>query len=141
LSKSTLDRKEPRIVKGVFQDGKENSGTPTPNNIVVTPYYQNLYYSSISEELFIEKDINWVRLKDVTLNYKLPAKLLNRQKFVKNASVFITGTDLFLLTNYTGLDPVVNGNTAAVGGSGSAGIDFGNFPMPIGLNFGLRIGL
>jgi len=48
---------------------------------------------------------------------------------------------LFLITNYSGLDPVVNGNTAAVGGSGASGIDFGNFPMPRGLNFGVKIGL
>ena len=54
--------------------------------------------------------------------------------------MFITGTDLFLMTNYTGLDPIVNGNTAAVGGSGGAGIDYGNFPIPRGLNFGLRMG-
>ena len=60
--------------------------------------------------------------------------------WARNASVFVTGTDLFLLTNYTGLDPIVNGNTAAVGGSGAAGIDFGNFPIPRGLNFGIRMG-
>jgi len=71
----------------------------------------------------------------------LPSKVLQRQKFFKTASVFVTGTDLFLITNYTGLDPVVNGNTAAVGGSGSAGIDYGNFPMPIGINFGVKIGM
>ncbi|MXV14590.1 SusC/RagA family TonB-linked outer membrane protein [Hufsiella ginkgonis] len=141
LSMGTLDRMEPRIIDGVFQDGKENTANPTRNNIAVTPFYSNGYYTGISEELYIEKDINWIRLKDVTLNYRLPAKLLSRQNFVKNASVFVTGTDLFLITNYTGLDPVVNGNTAAVGGSGAAGIDFGNFPMPIGLNFGIRIGL
>ena len=58
----------------------------------------------------------------------------------KNASVFVTGTDLFLMTNYTGLDPIVNGNTAAVGGSGGVGIDYGNFPIPRGLNFGLKVG-
>jgi hypothetical protein len=108
---------------------------------VVTPYYNSGYYTGISEELFIEKDINWVRLKDVTLNYKLPARLMKKQSFVKDASVFVTGTDLFLITNYTGLDPVVNGNTAAVGGSGASGIDFGNFPMPRGFNFGVKIGL
>ena len=34
----------------------------------------------------------------------------------------------------------MNGNTAAVGGSGGAGIDYGNFPIPRGLNFGLRLG-
>lgn len=137
----TLDRLNPRIVNGVLQDGKENTANPTKNNIVVTPFYQNSYYSGMSEELFIEKNINWVRLKDVTLQYRLPQTLLSKQKFVKNASVFVTGTDLFLITNYSGLDPVVNGNTAAVGGSGASGIDYGNFPIPIGINFGVKIGL
>jgi hypothetical protein len=141
LSPETLDRFEPRVVKGVLRDGNENSTNPTQNNIVVTPYYQSGYYTSMSEELYIEKDVNWVRLKDITFNYKLPAGLLNKQKFIKNASVFVTGTDLFLITNYTGLDPVVNGNSAAVGGSGASGIDFGNFPMPKGLNFGVKVGL
>ena len=55
------------------------------------------------------------------------------------ASFFVTGTDLFLITNYTGLDPIVNGNSAAVGGSGGVGIDFGNVPIPKGVNFGMRL--
>ncbi|MGB4399836.1 MAG: SusC/RagA family TonB-linked outer membrane protein [Daejeonella sp.] len=141
LSMRTLDRNEPRVVEGVLRDGKENSATPTANNIVVVPNVQNNFYTGISEELFIEKDINWVRLRDVTLGYVLPDKLLQRQNFVKKASVFVTGTDLLLFTNYSGLDPIVNGNSAAVGGSGAAGIDFGNFPIPQGINFGIRIGL
>ena len=57
----------------------------------------------------------------------------------RNASVFVKGTDLLLITNYTGLDPIVNGNSAAVGGSGGVAIDFGNFPMPAGVNFGIRM--
>ncbi|HXI32871.1 MAG TPA: hypothetical protein VNH63_02220, partial [Gemmatimonadales bacterium] len=55
-------------------------------------------------------------------------------------SVFLKGNDLFLITNYTGLDPIVNGNTAAVGGSGGVGIDYGNFPTPRGFNLGVRVG-
>jgi hypothetical protein len=57
----------------------------------------------------------------------------------RNASVFVTGTDLLLFTNYTGLDPIVNGNSAAVGGSGARGIDFGNFPTPHTYSFGVRM--
>jgi hypothetical protein len=34
----------------------------------------------------------------------------------------------------------VNGNTAAVGGSGASGIDYGNFPMPRGFTFGFKVG-
>jgi TonB-linked SusC/RagA family outer membrane protein len=141
LSKLTEDRLQTRVISGVLQDGRENSATPTVNNIAITPYYQNGYYANISEELFIERNINWIRLRDMTLNYTLPQKLIKRQNFVKNASVFLTATDLFLITNYTGLDPVVNGNTAAVGGSGAVGIDYGNFPIPLGLNFGIRVTL
>lgn len=136
LNKRTLDREEPRVVRGVLRDGRENSATPTRNNIVVIPAVQPAYYTSMSEELFIEKDINWVRLRDVTVRYELPGAWLK----ARTASVFVTGTDLFLLTNYSGMDPIVNGNSAAVGGSGGAGIDYGNFPIPRGFSFGLKVG-
>jgi hypothetical protein len=136
LTPRTLDRNEPRVIAGVLRDGLENSATPTKNNIVVVPAINTNYYVSMSEELFIEKDINWIRLKDVTLRYQLPGAWFG----ARNASVYVTGTDLWLETNYTGLDPVVNGNTAALGGSGAAGIDFGNFPMPKGIAFGLKVG-
>ncbi|CAN5910463.1 SusC/RagA family TonB-linked outer membrane protein [soil metagenome] len=132
LAMSTLDRETPRVVTGVLRDGRENSANPTKNTLVVIPSNQPTYYTNISEELFIEKDINWVRLRDVTLSMRLPERVGH------SASVFITGTDLFLLTNYTGLDPISNGTSASVGGSGGVGIDYGNFPIPRGLNFGLR---
>jgi TonB-linked SusC/RagA family outer membrane protein len=133
LATSTLDRFTPRVIPGVIRDGKEDTATPTTNTIVIIPGINTGYYTGLSEELFIEKNINWVRLRDITLSVALPASL------IKNASVFLTGTDLLLFTNYTGLDPIVNGNSAAVGGSGAAGIDFGNFPVPRGINFGIRL--
>jgi TonB-linked SusC/RagA family outer membrane protein len=136
LSMETLDRDQPRVIDGVLRDGKENSANPTPNNIVIVPSVQTQYYTNMSEELFIEKDINWLRLRDITVRYEIPGRLLK----ARTASVFLTGTDLFIITNYTGLDPIVNGNTAAVGGSGAVGIDFGNFPMPRGVNFGISVG-
>ncbi len=134
LAPSTLDRETPRVIKGVIRDGRENSANPTVNTIVVIPSNQASYYTNMSEELFIEKNINWVRLRDVTLRMQIP------ERFGRNASIFVTGTDLFLLTNYTGLDPISNGTSASVGGSGGVGIDYGNFPVPRGLNFGFRTG-
>jgi TonB-linked SusC/RagA family outer membrane protein len=134
LGTNTLDRDVPRVIQGVLRDGNENTDHPTQNTIVVVPSVQTGYYTNMSEELFIEKNINWVRLRDITLSLALP------ERFAKNASVYVTGTDLFLITNYTGMDPIVNGNSAAVGGSSGVGIDYGNFPIPRGLNFGLRMG-
>jgi len=133
---STLDRLEPRVIKGVLRDGKENTPNPTINNIVFIPAVQTSYYTLMSEEMFIEKNINWVRLRDIQLSYGFPDGFLG----FRNGSVFVKGTDLWLKTNYTGLDPIVNGNSAAVGGSGAAGIDFGNFPIPRGLNLGMKVG-
>lgn len=136
VSLQTLDRDQPRVIQGVLRDGKENTAHPTVNTIVVVPSANPAYYTNMSEELFIEKDINWLRLRDVQLSYELPEGFLGS----RHASAFIKGTALLLITNYTGLDPIVNGNTAAVGGSGGVGIDFGNFPMPRGVNFGIRMG-
>jgi hypothetical protein len=136
LTTQTLDRETGRVIPGVLRDGKENSATPTQNSIVVVPQVQPGFYTGMSEELFIEKDINWVRLRDVTVRVNLPTKLLQARR----ASMFFRGTDLFLFTNYSGLDPIVNGNTAAVGGSGAVGIDYGNFPMPRGYSLGITLG-
>ncbi|MBV6521886.1 MAG: TonB-dependent receptor SusC [Gemmatimonadaceae bacterium] len=136
LSTRTLDREQPRVIEGVLRDGKENSGIPTQNTIVVIPAVQTAYYTAMSEELFIERDIDWIRLRDVTLRYSVPGRFMG----ATDVSVYVTGTDLFLVTNYSGLDPIVNGNTAAVGGSGASGIDFGNFPMPRGFTFGVKAG-
>jgi TonB-linked SusC/RagA family outer membrane protein len=134
LAMSTLDRNTPRVIPGVLRDGKENTDHPTPNTIVIIPAIQTAYYTQMSEEPFIEKNINWLRLRDVTLSYAIPERVAH------NASLFITGTDLFLWTNYVGLDPIANGNDAAVGGSSGVGIDYGNFPIPRGINFGFRLG-
>lgn len=131
LSTETLDREKPRVIPGVLSDGLENTDHPTQNTIVIIPALNPDYYAAMSEELFIEKNINWARLRDVTVEYQLP------QRFGRT-SLFVTGTDLLLFTNYTGMDPIVNGNDAAVGGSGAVGVDYGNFPIPRGLNFGLK---
>jgi hypothetical protein len=139
LGMNTLDREQPRVIPGVLRDGKQNSANPTVNTIVVIPSVQPTYYTNMSEELFIERDINWLRLRDIQLTYALPPAAL-RVLHATEGSVFVKGTDLFLITNYTGLDPIVNGNTAAVGGSGGVGIDYGNFPVPRGVNFGVRVG-
>ncbi|AQG80820.1 SusC/RagA family TonB-linked outer membrane protein [Spirosoma montaniterrae] len=142
LSTRTLDRETPRVVQGVLRDGLENSANPTVNTIQVTPITRNDFYNTaFVESDFIEKGINWVRLRDVTLRYTLPQTMLSRQKLIKNASVFFTGTDLFLLTNYTGADPAVNGLNASTGGSGAAGFDYGTIAVPRGLSFGIQVSL
>lgn len=142
LSTKSLDRDTPVTFKGVLRDGREDSDTPTPNTIQIMPSLRsNDFYSAIPESEFVERDVNWLRLRDVSLSYDLPATWLTRTKVFKQASVFVNGTDLFLLTNYTGADPNVNGTTATSGGVGAGGFDFGTLSLPRGMAFGVRVGL
>ena len=139
LSKRSLDREVPRIFPGILKDGLENSTRPTSNTIPVIPYFQNDYYGNILATDFVEHDVNWLRLRDVTLNYNFGKKMLSRMRLFSSASIFVTGTDLFIITNYSGIDPSANGNTPATGGVGGFAIDLGNTPTPIGINAGLRV--
>ena len=88
---------------------------------------------------YVEKDVNWLRLRDITLRFSAGRDLLTKLKCFSSASVFLTGTDLFLITNYTGVDPTAAGNSAATLGNGSFGIDFGSLSIPRGINFGLSL--
>lgn len=142
LSTRTLNREQPIIIPGVLSDGLQNSATPTKNTIQVIPYSnQNFYSLSSIETDFIERDINWLRLQDFTLGYQFPKALLSKQKIFKTAGVFVTGTDIFIITNYSGADPNVNGTNASTLGSGAAGFDYGSLSTPRTIAFGLRIGL
>ena len=125
-----------------MNDGKQNTATPTKNTISVIPAYIDDYYSgtAMPEEAFIEKDINWFRLRDISLNYAFPQTIIKRIKGFKTLGVFVTATDLVLITNYSSGDPSTNGNTAGSRGVGAWGFDYGTLPAPISFNFGIRAG-
>jgi ferric enterobactin receptor len=139
-SMRTLDRDKSVIITGVLNDGLQNTKNPTINTVAVNPYFRSEYYGTgaVLEADFIET-VNWMRLRDATLSYTLPSSLLKKQKVFKSASVFVTGTDLFMITNYTGADPSVNANTAFSRGYGGAGIDYGTLATPRGILFGINV--
>lgn len=141
LSKYSLDRETPRVVQGVLRDGLENTADPTANNIQVLPYVTNTYYSTyFATADFIEKDVNWVRLKDITLSYNLPSKMFSNNKVFKSVNVYFTATDLFMFTNYSGVDPQTSGLSAAAGGLGGYSIDFGTAGLPRTYSLGFKVG-
>ena len=135
----TLDREKAQIIPGVLNDGLQETDKPTINTIQVYPYSTG-YYSDgrLYASNFMEKDINWLRLRQLSLSYKLPSKFM-KSIGLESGSVFLNGTDLFVLTNYSGADPAVNGNSAATSGIGSFGIDWFSTSTPRGVSAGLRI--
>ena len=142
LSTRFADRSVPYIFKGVLRDGKENSANPTVNDIQVTPLTRSDFFTSgFAEADFVEHNINWLRIKDVTLSYALPATLLTKIKPIKGISVYLTATDLYMWTNYTGGDPSSNSTNATTAGVGSWGFDYGKPGLARSIIFGLNVSL
>jgi hypothetical protein len=132
---------EPFVIKGVIQDGMENSDNPTPNTVAIDPrFYSNTTYVG-NDENWLEKNVNFLRLSEVRLTYNVPQKWLKQatRNFLSAASVYVTGTDLFTWTNYSGIDAVGNANSASMGGVGGVGIDFWGVPSPRGIAFGCSL--
>lgn len=145
LSTKTLDREQPRILNGVLADGLENTDHPTKNTIMITPYTYSTYYTSttgsLAPENFLEKNIKTIRLRDITLAYDIPQSWAAKTKFLSSLGMYVTLTDVFLITNYSGMDPDTNGNNPSTGGAGGYGIDYGTMGRPLRMNIGLRVKL
>jgi TonB dependent receptor len=137
---TTADREVPRVIEGVLNDGRQNTATPTVNTIRVTPYFNEAYYTTMPEEQFIEKDVNWARMRELTVSYMFNPRPFRDVNALKSLEIFVTGNDLILITNYTGADPQVSGNTAGTRGVGGFGFDYGTLATPTSINFGLRAG-
>ncbi|HEX7904306.1 MAG TPA: SusC/RagA family TonB-linked outer membrane protein [Chitinophagaceae bacterium] len=140
-SKRTLDREQPRVIAGIMKDGLENTDHPTVNTIAITPYFRDGYYNTTFAESDYIESVDWVRMRDITLSYQMSSKLLKRQKVFKSAGINITATDVFMITNYSGVDPNVNVlNSSNTKGFGGMGIDYGSVPSPRTINFGVKLG-
>jgi hypothetical protein len=75
------------------------------------------------------EDGSFVRLKNVTLGYTLPASLLSRISS-KQIRLYVTGQNLITLTHYTGFDPEVS----------ASGVDLGIYPQARVFTGGVNIG-
>lgn len=82
---------------------------------------------------FVE-DGSFLRLKNIRLGYTFPEHLKSRLK-TKSLRVYGQVTNLFTLTNYSGLDPELNSAVNRMG------LDLGSWPTPGEITLGLSIGL
>jgi TonB-linked SusC/RagA family outer membrane protein len=81
---------------------------------------------------FLEKG-DFVRLQNLSLAYDMP---LSGEGVFKSMVFSVTGQNLFLMTDYSGLDPEVNSATG--GNLPSIGMDYGAYPNPTTITFGIN---
>lgn len=67
------------------------------------------YCSGSQTDIFERAD--YIRLKDITLAYSIPKRLLKSWK-IDDLSVYVTGRNLFTITGYNGFDPELSDNQA-----------------------------
>lgn len=117
----------------VLKEFYDNRWTPeNPNNEYpkVNPAERNIFSDAQVE------DGSFVRIKNITLGYSLPARLIKRAKF-SNFRIYGSVNNLKTFTQYRGYDPEVN----AFGQSHLLqGIDYGGYPLATSIIGGIQIG-
>jgi hypothetical protein len=80
---------------------------------------------------FFLEDGSFIRLKNISLGYTV--KNLQKIKMLSSLRLYVTATNLFVLTKYTGLDPEIAGSALGLG------IDNGLYPQPRTVTFGASV--
>ena len=93
-------------------------------------YSSNLFAAAMDR--FVE-DGSYLRLKNITLNYDIPIKPDN---FIDSANVYVTGTNLFTWTDYSGYDPEI---TTFMYDGLIQGVDWNNKPNSKSILVGVNL--
>lgn len=80
----------------------------------------------------VVEDASFLRLRNVTLGYTLPRKVLRKMHF-DTMRFYISGENLWTLTNYSGPDPEVSTRNSVL----TPGFDWSAYPRAIGVTAGL----
>ena len=137
LAGITNDREIDEVIpglKGTLVDG--NLVVNGANDIPVKKdfnYYNNIGAFNPTEQSL--QDASFLRLREITLNYDIPEKALDKS-FIKSASVYVSGRNLFLITD-SFTDPEVNFTDGRSGNT--AGLEWSQIPQTKSLGVGVRV--
>ncbi|RZM09053.1 MAG: SusC/RagA family TonB-linked outer membrane protein, partial [Pedobacter sp.] len=136
----TADRRSFRTFDGVLADGTPNTKPVWmgqrfgPDGVDYGEGYYRRFYRNVSEPFV--SDASWVRLRSASLAYSIPTKWLPK-KAIRNASVSVTGNNLWLWTKYYGVDPESSSYDSGSNNDGSAGF---TYPTARTILFTLNLG-
>ncbi len=125
---------ENRDVDFIFDGVNVNTGLP--NDVAVKrdrSYYSRQGGLAGLSEAYIE-DGSYIRLREVAITYGLPAKWLEKLP-VSSLNIGLSGRNLLLFTDYSGIDPETN----LSGASNSLGRDYFNMPNTRSYELNLQV--
>ena len=118
----------------MYAINSEKGPVPTSGESLIQSYWSTYLDESAN---FIQ-ETNWLRLRSVSISYNFK-DLIKGQNVLKGLTATLSGTNLWLWTNYKGLDPENSAAGAGVVGSGSAFIDYCGVPSTAGFSFGINL--
>lgn len=92
--------------------------------------------SGVAASMRFLEDGNYFKLRNATIRYDIG----NLGKYLKNMSAFVTGTNLFVITKFTGFDPEVNIDKSQ-NNYPSRSIEYIPYPTPRVITFGVNFTL
>jgi TonB-linked SusC/RagA family outer membrane protein len=99
ISRLTGNRYEQVIFNGVRADGSVNT---TP--VIIDQNFYRTFSQFPDYQGAVMQDGSWFRVRNASLSYRLPQKMLNKLPF-SNVRLNVTGNNLFLSTPFRGYDP------------------------------------
>ena len=69
----------------------------------VRSYYGALYSRNCAEANFVSTE--YLRLREVRLEYRLPKRLLSKTKVINGVSIAVFGNNLYTWSDFPGFDP------------------------------------
>ncbi|HTI08920.1 MAG TPA: TonB-dependent receptor [Puia sp.] len=111
-----------------------NTVTDVPKAIFNDPVVPNSVTNGEVSQRFVE-DGSYIRVKNITLGYNIPASFLKRVK-ISSARLYASGQNLFLITSYSGYDPESQNQSVK---NSQLGIDWAVQPQPRSFLLGLNI--
>ena len=102
-------------------------------------YMIQRYWSSYCDNAYnFMVSTNWLRLRSLTLSYDFTS-LFSSKRFIKGLTASLSASNLWVWTNYKGMDPEVSVSGSGTGGSGSMGIDYCGVPAFRSITCGLNL--
>jgi TonB-linked SusC/RagA family outer membrane protein len=115
--------------------GNINGGRNIALSVFKDPIKESFANPVTASSRFIEKG-NYLKLSNASLNYAIG----NVGKIFKGANIYVTGQNLFVLTDFSGFDPEVNVNKSA-NFVPSVGFEYQPYPTARTISFGLNFSL
>jgi len=78
---------------------------------------------------------DYLALREITISYNLPKTLMSKSKFLANARVYVTGSNLLYITKFSGPSP-----EAPISNGVVTGIYTGTYPTPRSFVMGVQVG-